>query len=947
MNEIYAVPFSCNLINQISEFLISSTGRNDLSSYKVVFPGKRPGIYLLEKLKEITGDVFIPPERQSIDEFMQEMYKLDNADEVVAGEPDILYLLYRAIKECKLEDENLEGITDSFGRFIEWGPSLIRTLEEIDVEKAELKNLESLVKYSDNVATEARALWDNITTIRKKFYNLMDIYSVTCRGKYYNYVSDNIKDLAKKMSAKKIVFAGFYALNRTQETVMKYLFDAGRAEIIIQTDVNNFKDSPSSPSYFHKMLRDKWNVDFKLLCEDEKKRKNVEIFQAFDTHSEVIKIRDILENLQTEGKTVIVLPDNKPLMPLLYNVVSSFDMKFNITMGYPVKRTSVANMLNYIFNLQRTKRKENGNSFYYAVDYLNLIKHPWIKNLKKKNGDVGGELFKKVLYQIENYIKNKNNNELELFFSLEEIEEWVSSNIEKRIEMQGRMEEIEKRVKEVNSMFVKNFEDIENIPELTRKIKTCFKRVLRETEIKKHPVSSQILYALFKRLDEIENSIFSEADFEGVTDLMKFTLKYMNNLRVVFSGRPLEDFQIMGLLETRNLNFDSVIIMDVNEGIIPGLYRNNPLLPEDLRKAAGLPEYKDKESLYSHNFFRLIEGSKNVYLFYKEGRLYKKEKNIKSRFIERILWDSEKEENKIEPIPLLFNVEKNVEEIEIFKTDEVLNRLRKIHYSPSSIDTYLNCPLRFYYKKILKLEEKKEIEEDIESLFIGNFIHEFLKEYYAGREGEKLVVDIDSFRQELEKKVEREIRGRGGALILKEMIYKFMDGFIKEEKKRIGGDEVTLVNVERRLRGNIEINGINFNLTGIVDRIEKKNELYRIIDFKTGTLKYPGAIKDKDILEDRESIKKKVNSFQLPLYKYMFIDEMGGEDLSVKAFLYNIRRPAEKKFLINNSYSEYIKLLKIILEEIVNPHVPFKPDDTELRYCSHCPYNLICSTTMF
>ena len=948
MNKISVVPFKRDFIDALSDYILSLGYGKDLSKICVVFPGKRPSLFLVKALGKKIDEPFIPPTRFSIDEFMEFLFQKKRDERIPEGDIDLIYLLYRAIRESGDErNKGLDTIAESMGTFVQWGGKILRAIEEIELEWGEESGIEELALYDENIIEWARNLLKRFTAVKERFHNLLKENKLTYRGEVYRYVSEHIEEIEPLIPFPKIIFSGFYALNASEEKTMRYLFEKGRAEIIIQSDIiDNKEEIPkSSPYYFHQEWKKKWEVDFEEITKEREKEADIRFYQSFDTHSEILNVDHILNESGEIGDFAIVLPDPPALIPLLNIVASAHKNDFNITLGYPLKRTSLANLIKYIFSLQNTKSGKQGRYQYYAPLYLNLMRHPYIKTLEIVQDN---HSLSRLINTMEKLIIRKNRKELKTFFTLEEIEGLIKDNkaLGKIPGGKQNLEELLEVLKKVHYLFIREFEGIKKPYEGAKALKKCLKFVYENASVRKYPLSNQFFGTLLEKLEEIQFSLFSKIeDFDNSIQLLKFLENYLNDTRIPFSGEPLKGIQIMGLLETRNLNFDRVIIMDVNEGIIPGVEKYDPLLPQHFRSAIKIPGYTEKESIYAYNFFRLINGSREVHLLYKQGKLNTSDENIRSRFIERLLWGREKKGEKIELSMPVFKVEKvGRDDWEFPKSEKTLKNLREMKYHPTAIDTYINCPLKFYYRYVLHLEEWENIEEDIERSTIGIFIHKFLEEYYGQFLNTKVKINKKDFMKTLTKNLNAEFREGGGSIIVKEIIKKTLERFIHYELERTKESDILIRGLEKKFMPvEFRVDGEKFKIKGSIDRVEEIDGEYYIIDYKTGTIQKPNKDKlNPPDAEDRESIRKRIRSLQLPIYAYLYSQETDINPDKICAQYFNLRNPWEDNTLNNEKMHIFMDALKFILREITNTDKSFTPDNSDDNYCRYCPYSLIC-----
>jgi len=951
LSKLLKIPFSENFIESLSDYVCENHDTADFSSICVVFPGIRPSHFFLESLKKKIPGAFIPPVRFSIDGWMQYLFASTRDERIPKGDFDLIYLMYRAIIESSPDEKSpLMKLTSSFNNYIHWGRKILSAMEEFEIQSRKEINTDELTDYDELFLAWARDFWKHFGLIRDKFYYFLKKNNLTYRGEVYRFTSENIEKISGLIPFEKIIFAGFYALNKSEENMMKHLFTQGKADIIIQSEDVKGIVPKTSPFYFHKKWERDWGVKFTgISSETVIEKPHLEIHQCFDTHSEMLTAEEILSTFKEKDKnTAIVLPDSSSLIPLISEIIRTNKNDFNITMGYPLKRTSLFNLLKYIFSLQRTKKKDKDRTLYYIKDYLNLIQHPWIKTIKTPEGK---EPFSVLINRLEKTLISANREKARNFFLLGEIFKLISKeDFRKHFTDAESLSVMIDLLKKIHSLSIEAFNGIDSLKSGSEKLHDFISFIYENSNIRRYPLNNQFIGTIFEKLEELKKSLFSNVKFGDNLDIITLLESYLLSLRIPFIGEPLKGIQIMGMLESRNLNFEQIILLDVNESIMPTLHKFDPLLPHGLRKLIGLPGYEENESIYAHNFYRLVSGSKKIHLIYKEGKLRDVDKNIRSRFIEKILWDKEKnKENQIIDNRIFKPSVEIPEEKEIKKSEKVLEKLKNLEYSPTKIDAYIKCPLQFYYRYVLELEEYMDIEEEIERSTIGKFIHDFLKDYYNQFTGKKIQIDISDFSLKLKEKLEREFSEGGGQILLREIIGRTLMRFIEYENLRSLDTDIFIRDLEEPVSGVFvaaelkkgDALGEAFKLKGRIDRAEEIDGTFHVIDYKTGTITMPAKKQNSEAELSRDIIKKKIRTLQLPIYVYLYSKNKNLPIDKIQAEIFNIRKPHEKNILPVENVELFLESLGFILNEIITPEVSFSPDAGD--YCTFCPYRLMCS----
>ncbi|UCD15334.1 MAG: PD-(D/E)XK nuclease family protein, partial [Candidatus Omnitrophota bacterium] len=427
-------------------------------------------------------------------------------------------------------------------------------------------------------------------------------------------------------------------------------------------------------------------------------------------------------------------------------------------------------------------------------------------------------------------------------------------------------------------------------------------------------------------------------------------LQRLQNQMVSFIGSPLGGVQILGLFETRTLNFDNVIVVDTNESVLPKLKVYEPLIPREVMLSLGLNRLEKEEEIQRYHFMRLLAAARKVYLIY-DGSQEKE----KSRFIEELLWQKQKQQAKLEVLTTpkaSFPVNVFSKPADIVKTAKIIEFLKEQTYSASRINTYLRCPLQFYYQYVLGLKESQDFLDDPQSSHIGDFIHSLLEETFLRFKGEKPVINKE-FRNYFFKRTAELFEERIGrrmksdSFLLKKIVTKRLEKFLDNEARR---DVFRIICLEERRYDEIILNNENIKFIYTVDRVDELGDgSIEIIDYKTGSASFaPKKFAKLKLMENtRQSIKENIKSFQLPLY-YYFIKKQY-PDVEVSAQLYSIRNLERTPFIYEQDSAHTQEIVDICMQaleaiflELFNPAINFEPDREE-RKCKRCPFVLFCN----
>jgi CRISPR/Cas system-associated exonuclease Cas4 (RecB family) len=447
-----------------------------------------------------------------------------------------------------------------------------------------------------------------------------------------------------------------------------------------------------------------------------------------------------------------------------------------------------------------------------------------------------------------------------------------------------------------------------------------------------------------------------EIRFQEVASYFTLFRKYILTSYTPFAGTPLRGVQVLGFLETRNLKFKNVLFLDANEGILPDTTREDSFLPFKARQMLGLPTYLDREEIMFYTFDTLIRGAKESHLFYVEN-----DQKEKSRFVERLLWERQKREGKRDDKSYVKTIQYRVSLREgnprpIKKSMEVVRFLKEYPFSASSLNTYLSCPLQFYYEYVLGLREREVVSEEFEKEEIGSFVHLVLCDYFKGKTGSVLTekeLNLKEFEKVFRKHFEEQY-GKdpsGEIYLLRNQAERHLKDFIKSyQVPKIKEFQTRILGLEQR----IDVTKDSFKLGARLDRVEKRGERTVIIDYKTSANKNYLTIRyNKLDLENRDSWSEAIGTLQLPFYLLTYSHLTGEKPETIDCLFLLLGRARidsdievslfkdESEFREN--FGNLTEVIFRLLREIVNPDQPFMPTVDPKNHCGRCPYGYICT----
>jgi RecB family exonuclease len=623
----------------------------------------------------------------------------------------------------------------------------------------------------------------------------------------------------------------------------------------------------------------------------------------------------ILDALPGHESTALVLADEQ-LLPMAMNALPETVGSLNITMGYPLRDVAPGVLFDRLFRLHLNQQKfdKEDEQLWYFKDIVSLLNHPLLNRLcedaphRLTTGIAKANLIFLHKKNLENMLEDRDLRNLQPFLSF--LEPYQDST-----EFIGRFIQLINALRDL-------------VHDLEREYLYRF-------------------YQIFQQLDNLNRKYGYLDDMETLSSLFFQLLRYE---KLSFEGEPLAGLQLMGMLETRALDFDTVIITSANEGILPKGKHEVSFIPFDAKIHFGLPTYHDKDAIYAYHFYRLIHRAKKVYLVYNtETDGYGS--GEKSRFLKEL------ELNRTDCMSSHITPQwatGDDQPLEIRKTDSLLARIQKkmaSGISPSTLALYKWNPIKFFEQVVLGVEEDESVEETIASRTLGSVIHEVLEKLYSPICGNVLtkedLADMQT-RIPVTLKEAFETYYRGGAInggknkLTFEIAKSYILRFLKQEMKLIAeGNTLRILSVEKKYEAEIpiEIIGLPVVLKGTVDRIDELNGTIRILDYKTGSVK-PGELNLKQ-MDDLHTESYTSKALQLLTYAYLFKSNEKQVAQKITVGLISFRKlnqeagmltlPVnfeDRKDISDVVLESYLKTLTKLIHEILDPEIPFTEPDT-------------------
>ncbi|WP_417885439.1 PD-(D/E)XK nuclease family protein [Zunongwangia sp.] len=903
-----------SFIRQVLEKLQES--KTPISNYTFVLPSKRAGAFLLNELSQLTTKTIFAPKIYSIEEFTEEISGLKSIDNTTS-----LFEFYEVYQKLTPKEE-----LESFETFLAWAQSLLHDFNEID---RYLIEAASFFDYLSDIQDVNHWSKQNRTELIENYLKFWDKLPI-----YYNALQENLLDknqghqgLIYRVAASRVsnyatvhknphIFLGFNALNTSEQEIFQHLLKVGKAKVFWDIDDVFLNDAQHEASLFIRQYLKEWDYyqeyPEKPGIKEYATEKNIHITGIPKNIGQAKHLAEILSGYSDEelAKTAVVLGDESLLLPVLNSLPPNIK-ELNITMGFPLKNAPITSLFNNLFDLHTTS-----TSNYYYKQVIAILNHASLSNILQPYA--------------HNFIEKIHKNNI-VYLSFEKIKSAFPEELYSVIE--ACFKNWENKAQEA----------LNNFQHLIFSIKPT---IDKET----NQLTLEFLYHFHTLFNQLETLNSSYPHIQSLTALRNFYDEIMSTQNLDFQGKPFKGLQLMGMLESRALDFENIIITSVNEGTLPSGKTNASFIPYDLKKANQLPTYREKDAVYTYHFYRLLQRAKNIRLLYntESGGLNAGEK---SRFLTQLVIEKQDKhyltEQTISPqVPKITSSLKIVE-----KTPEIIDKIKNLAaygFSPSALTTYMRNPIDFYYQYILGVKEQEEIEETVAFNTLGTIIHDSLEEFYKPLQGKILTkAHILKFKKKITSEVSNQFNKtyksaklQGKNYLIYEISKRYLENFLSFEQKRLTEeDSIKILKIETNLKSKINIFELDFPvfIRGKVDRVENCNGITRIIDYKTGKVNQNQIeIVDWDNLTtDYEKYSK---SFQVLAYASMIKKEenlplpVEGGIISFKNLKSGLLKFAKrekprggtKNHLIDEEiFSDFeIQLQKLIIE-ICNPEVPF------------------------
>lgn len=859
---------------------------------------------------------------------------------------------------------------ESFESFAKWGQLILQDFNEIDRYLANsdqlyenLKDIKEIENWSlgEEILSEYQLNYlefmNSLGAIYKHFSSFLIENKWAYQGLAYKQAVANIKSNIFEDKFHKLIFCGFNALNAAELKLFYRFYEKNKADILWDVDKYYFDNPNQEAGLFLRSNFELFKQRNPLFIQDNfKTKKEIQIVSVPKQigQAQVVKqvLQKYIDNNIPLDKVAVVLANEKLLWPVLQQLPPAIE-HVNITMEYPLKYTSTYGLIDILLQIQLNFDKQTRKQkTLYHKDLLALLRQPLFKNYLTGKGIVLDPIL--IIHQIT----QRNLN----FISATVLEQLFNQNYSLLSPLLEPM---------------KSTSDFCNL--LQGLLETLINYFTKHQSTNQSNLELEYLQVILKNLNRLSEILTKYQHFNNIQSFKQLYNQVVGNSSAPFVGEPLKGLQIMGVLETRTLDFDYVILVNVNEGVLPSGKSINSFIPNDLKRVFGLPLYIEKDAIYAYHFYRLLQKAKDVTIIY-DSESDSFGKGEKSRFVTQLQLEMSEYNSEIkitESVASFQNLPTDlINSIVINKNAETLNTIIKkatsneiyCGLSPSSLTSFKECSLRFYFRYGVGLKETKEVEEIAEASTFGLILHKSLEVLYGPFINQ--IIQIKNLEEALLKigpTVDQSFvsffdgnEPVGKSLLQKEVIKVYVKKLLKNDiqfitKLTAQNQVMSILKLEEEFSAplTIKINGKDTTvfIKGKIDRIDSYNNMVRVIDYKS-------SVKDSDqfVFSNFENLFNDKNynkQFQLLLYSWLLYknnfcqaNQLMTGIIPFKVFINEpkyLLDSGKKPFVFSDEFLiDFENELKLFVMQIFNHSSRFEQTE-DISSCTYCSYNTICN----
>jgi len=922
MHPVLLVPWQTDFMPVLADMVADTDNPGSLT---VLFPHNRPRRHLKGLLAAHPGmkkPAFMP-EMTSIADFISGMHRrLSPTPPVKANQLDLVEMLHNIVADLRGRKGSLLSRLPELDReaFLPWGMLLARLMDDLlrqDLEPQDLEYMEG------EVSAYAAGLLEQLRAIHNEYLARLDARGWTTPGLSARFALAHLEEVTDGLKNRTVLAAGFYALSGTEDRLFRHLWEHGILNPVLHSDPALAEgDRAHWATAEHTSWLTRWGVrpEIPLGLDTAPRTPDIRFCEGYDRHSQLAGLSEDMRAVHerdTLDRTAVVLPDEGALLPVLHMLPNvDPELEPNISMGYPLARTSLARLIETLLVL-RENRAADGR--YYWKDMIALIRHPYLRLLGPED-----KLLRTLFHLWEATIRRGEKFIDPMVFE----PEWNGDALK---DMDRAV--AEPLLREILNCCLTAFDSVDTLAEMGGALTGLAAMLHARGERLWHTylMDAECLFRLTNSV--IPQLKSADTCFEpfGQSTLHSFLRRLLDQERVSFEPDPLTGLQVLGVLETRLLHFDKLFVLDAVEERLPGTNPFDPLLPDPLRKILGLPDTRERDNVSGYNFYRLLMGAKEAVIYYQNGVQpgLLDGKSVRSRFVEQLLWERELASGR-----LLTPADGVVRTVTfpasslpagpppVTATDAVRQALAEYlaakGLSPSGLDTYMNCPKRFFYQYLSGVRPVDAVDEDGDRSEFGSLVHDVLKEFllpYVNTGEDLAALDpaplLSAFSETF----------RAGPLYARlplDTRTALMEaGRYRLERFVAAQQPATLLGLEHPLETTLTVDGLTIPFKGRIDRVERREQGVIILDYKTGGALLPktrfwqdmefqdrlaGFMEgdmDADLLTDMAD---GVRSVQLPAYLHLYAQAVG--ESPVNAGLIKLGENGKEQLLFPAKWTE-------------------------------------------
>ena len=922
-------------IDELAKIIYETSG-DDLKNTAIVLPGRRSGLYLKKTLPAYFKKTILLPNIITIEEYIFSQSGIRKIDETA-----LLALLYNVYKNYS--KDNAFPIDE----FIPTGRTILADFNDVDdyllnpdevfTHLFKIREIENWYPGEANTDLQKKYL-----SFYKLLHPIYEVFTSNCIENKIGYQGLASRLLSQKESFdeySKVIFAGLNAITPSLKKHIDLLLENGKADMVWDADKWYLNNLSHEAGHFLRQNRYSWSDTFKEPAEHIKNNeKNIEVIGAPLGYSQIQVALNKLESDYSDkfSDTVLVLADESLLMPLLSSLPNEWSNKVNISGGFPLVNTFAGQFIKNYFAMINAISHSKGDIVFHFDAFSALLANPLVNLLVQDD----------KIHEFRECVEVISSGKFRFFY-------WNAENREDSALLQ--------RVNELTNGLFSPYNSWESIAEmLISKMDMIFERSV-EIEIE-HEAAWQMRTML-----NVLINTFQKHDIDKDINILAFSYfvkRQIQSLKIPLKGEPIKGLQILGMLETRSLDFKNVIIVGANEGNLPAAANKDSFLPVDLRRALKLPLQSDRDSVYAYHFWRLIQRAENIVIIYntEPDALFGKEP---SRYIAQIEHEllpasSNIAFNRIS-LDIGYNGENSLENISTLKDKE--NKLKELAQKGISFSAFFNfvlCPYKFLLENVYKIEEWKNKNADIQFNTMGNIFHKaieniskpYLKRVLLKQDFDSMISSVEKNLNDAFKIYEVANFESGYNFLVKDLLFDALNVFLKKSAENIPND-FYLEALEYDLDIDVALkDGTIVKVKGIADRIEVRSGIHYIMDFKTTYKRFDLNLEKKS--SEIADLFNKNNQYLIQVLFYIWLYSASNNVNKISGGIYSVLNKNgykpdviydnenDVKVFSKEEIAEFSNYCISILEEIFSKEQQFKAT-TNKQNCLYCPYNgVIC-----